>query len=124
MYEAFSTDAGRASFWAESAVERGGGIHFVFPNGATWDGRVLKAIPPQEYSVIYYGGSVASFTLVDDSHGGTDLTLTDTGVGPGDRAEVAAWVPVLMALKAAVDFGVDLRTHDANRHWDTGYAEN
>ena len=125
MYDALSTDAGRASFWAESAVERGGVIHFVFPNGATWDGRVLKATPPQEYSVIYYGGSVASFTLVDDNRGGTDLTLNDTGVPPEDWGEVVAgWVSVLMALKAAVDFGIDLRTHDANRHWDTGYAEN
>jgi hypothetical protein len=31
---------------------------------------------------------------------------------------------VLLSLKAAVDFGVDLRTHDNNRHWDLGYVDN
>jgi len=29
-----------------------------------------------------------------------------------------------MSLKAAVDFNVDLRAHDNDRHWDTGYVEN
>ena len=39
VYQALSTDAGRASFWAESAVEHDGVIHFVFPNGVEWQGR-------------------------------------------------------------------------------------
>jgi len=29
-----------------------------------------------------------------------------------------------MALKAAVDSEIDLRTHDADRHWDHNYVEN
>jgi hypothetical protein len=37
---------------------------------------------------------------------------------------IAGWVSVQLALKAAVDFGVDLRTHDPARSWDQGYAEN
>jgi hypothetical protein len=42
-----------------------------------------------------------------------------------DRAEVVAgWVSGLLALKAAVDFGVDLRNHDPQRTWDAGFAEN
>jgi hypothetical protein len=61
----------------------------------------------------------------DDGAGGTDLTLVDVGVPAADRAEVVAgWVSVLLALKATVDFGVDLRNHDPQRTWDTGYAEN
>jgi len=53
------------------------------------------------------------------------LTLTDQGVPPENRTEViAGWVSVLMALKASVDFGIDLRNHDPNRTWDEGYAEN
>ena len=63
--------------------------------------------------------------LEDDGAGGTDLTLTDEGVPEADHAEVlAGWVSVLMALKAAVDFGVDLRNHDPARSWDQGYADN
>jgi uncharacterized protein YndB with AHSA1/START domain len=125
VYQALSTDAGRASFWAESAIERAGVIRFVFPNTATWDARVLQAIPPHLFSVQYYGSSVATFELEEDDQGGTDLTLTDTGVLPEHRTEViSGWVSVLMALKGAVDFGVDLRGHDPLRNWDNGFVEN
>lgn len=125
VYEALSTDAGRASFWAESAVERDGIIHFVFPNGVTWEGRILQAEPPHVFAVRYYGDTAATFTLEDDGEGGTILTLTDQGVSSEDRTEViAGWVSVLMALKAAVDFEVDLRGHNAERNWDHGYVEN
>jgi hypothetical protein len=30
---------------------------------------------------------------------------------------------VLLALKAAVDHGIDLRNHDPRRTWDRGYAD-
>lgn len=33
-------------------------------------------------------------------------------------------VSVFLALKAAADFGVDLRNHDPSRSWSQGYAEN
>lgn len=125
VYQTLATDAGRASFWAESAAEQDGIIHFVFPNNVTWAGRIVLATPPHSFVVQYYGNSVAAFTLADDGQGGTDLTLTDTGVPTAHRTEViAGWVSVLMALKAAVDFGVDLRSHDPARHWDNGYVEN
>jgi hypothetical protein len=29
-----------------------------------------------------------------------------------------------MALKAAADFGVDLRSHDPARTWDQGFVDN
>ena len=125
VFEALSTDGGRACFWAESAIEQEGVIQFVFPNGILWEGRILETVPPNRYAVRYYGGSVATFVLEEDGGGGTDLTLTDQGVPPEDRVEViAGWVSVLMALKAAVDFGVDLRTHDPQRTWDHRYVEN
>lgn len=125
VYQMLATDAGRASFWAESANAQDGVIHFAFPNNVTWDAAILQAIPPYSYVVHYIGNSVAAFTLADDGQGGTDLTLTDSGVPAAYRTEViAGWVSVLMALKAAVDFGVDLRAHDPNRHWDSGYVEN
>ena len=125
VYQMLATSTGRAGFWAESADEQDGVIHFVFPNDVTWDAQILQAIPPHYYAVHYYGNSVAAFTLADDGQGGTDLTLTDTGIPTTHRTEViAGWVSVLMALKAAVDFDVDLRAHDHKRHWDTGYVEN
>lgn len=125
VYAALATDTGRASFWAESAIEREGVIHFIFPNKVTWEAQILQATPPTQYTVRYYGNSITTFKLEADGQGGTDLTLTDIGVPAEYRTEViAGWVSVLLALKAAVDFGVDLRAHDIARHWDTGYVEN
>ena len=125
VYQTLSTNEGRASFWAESAVEQDGLIHFIFPNQAKWKGRILEKEPPHKFKVEYYGGSITTFELNADGLGGTDLTLTDRGISQEDRVEViAGWVSVLMALKASVDFGIDLRNHDPNRTWDEGFVEN
>lgn len=125
VYALLATDDGRARFWAESAVGRDGAIDFRFPGGQTWRGRILAQAPPHRFSVEYYGGSRTTFELADDGAGGTDLTLTDAGVPEADRAEVTAgWVSVLMALKAAADFGVDLRNHDPARAWEAGFVDN
>lgn len=125
VYAMLATSEGRARFWAESAVEHAGVIEFVFPNRVTWRGEILRADPPRHYAVRYYGGSLTTFELKDDGRGGTDLTLTDAGVPESDRTEViAGWASVLMALKAAVDFGVDVRNHDPQRTWDEGFVEN
>lgn len=125
VYELLTTDAGRARFWAEEAVEHEGAITWVFVGGQRWRGAILEREPGRRFSVGYYGGSTTTFILADDGAGGTDLTLTDTGVPPADRAEVTAgWISVLLALKAAADFDVDLRNHDPARTWEQGYAEN
>ncbi|MGH9853879.1 MAG: SRPBCC family protein [Blastocatellia bacterium] len=125
VYEMIATDEGRAKFWAESAVEHEGLIHFIFPNHQTWKGRVLKRRTARKLVFEYFGGSTVTFDLWDDGSGGTVLTLTDEGLKTSDRIEaVAGWVSVLMALKAAVDFGVDLRNHDPQRTWDEGFVEN
>ncbi|HYN87264.1 MAG TPA: SRPBCC domain-containing protein [Ardenticatenaceae bacterium] len=124
VYQILASSEGRERFWAESAPDVDRAIEFCFPNGQHWRGRILESAPFHCFAVEYLG-SVATFELRDDSAGGTDLTLTDTGVPDADRLEVVAgWVSVLLALKAAVDFGVDLRNHDPERTWDQGYADN
>ncbi len=117
--ELLATDAGRARFWAESAVEHDGAIRFVFPNGFTWTGRILED-EPEVFAVDYFG-SAARFVLEADGGGGTDLTLTHPGEHPDTRP---GWVSVLLALKAAADFGVDLRNHDPERTWEQGFVDN
>src|SRR5215472_8228643 len=113
VYEMISTNDGRARFWAESAIETDGKIEWRFPNGLSVRTRVHAAEPGSRFVVEYIGGSVVTFELADDGMGGTDLTLTDAGVPDEDRIEVTAgWVSVLLALKAAVDFSIDVRNHD------------
>ncbi|MDX1520429.1 MAG: SRPBCC domain-containing protein [Anaerolineae bacterium] len=125
VYQMLTTDEGRAKFWAESAIETEDGIQFIFPGDYRWLAKILAADPPHRFSLEYYGGSKTSFLLAEDGSGGTDLTLTDEGVPPADRWEVTAgWVSVLMALKAAVDFSVDLRNHDPDRTWQQEFANN
>ncbi len=125
VYRMLATDEGRARFWAESAMERGGEIHFLFPDGMRWRARILEAQPPHRFGVEYLGHSPVTFVLREDGEGGTDLFLTAQSSSEEDREEeIPGWVSVLMALKAAVDFNVDLRNHDSSRTWDQGYAEN
>lgn len=125
VYDMLNTDEGRARFWAETARETNGEIEFTFPDGERWCGRVLERIAPKRFQVEYYGDSITTFVLEPDGAGGTVLLLEDQTVSSEDHAEVmAGWVSVLLALKAAVDYGVDLRNHDPERTWDQGFADN
>jgi uncharacterized protein YndB with AHSA1/START domain len=125
VFHLLTTDEGRRRFWAEAAVERDNHIDFVFSNGLTWRGEILACEPACRFSLRYFDNSITTFTLAADGAGGTDLTLTDRNVPTAHRCEViAGWVSVLMALKAAVDFGVDLRNHDPARTWDQGFVDN
>ena len=125
VFDMLSTDTGRARFWAESAIEGGGRIHFIFPNGQTLSARIIDNTAPSKFAIEYMGGTVVTFEVDPDGSGGTNLRLTDSGVSPAERTEVAAgWASVLLALKGAVDYGVDLRNHDGQRTWDQGFVDN
>ena len=124
VYEMLATDSGRSQFWAETAPQGTSEIHFGFPNGLEFRSVILKQELNRCFQIRYFG-SVVTFKLAGDGNGGTDLELIDDGVPAEDFAEVnAGWVSVLMALKAAVDFKIDLRNHDAVRTWDQKYANN
>jgi uncharacterized protein YndB with AHSA1/START domain len=123
VFRMLATDEGRARFWAESAVESGGVVEFRFVNGTVTRGRIVRSEPPHRIEFEYFG-SRAVFELAPDGRGGTDLTLTNTGYDPADHEDVLpGWLNVLFPLKAAVDFGVDLRNHDPARSWDDGFAD-
>lgn len=125
VFEVIDSDAGRASFLAESSRTDGDEIVLTFPNGHVHRGRIIERSRPNRLVIEYLGLTQAAFDLQDDGVGGTDLTLTDAPVAPADEVEVGAgWVSVLMALKAAVDHGIDLRSHDPARTWDEGYVDN
>ena len=124
VFRMLATSAGRAGFWAETAEEKGGEIQFVFPNGWEYNSKIIHMDAPSLFQIDYFG-SRTTFELEPDGKGGTFLTLTDEGVPEKDRCEITAgWVSVLMALKAAVDHGIDLRNHDPDYTWDQGFVEN
>lgn len=125
VYELIATSSGRRRFWAESAEEHDGVIEFRFSSGVSWHGRVLEQVPPRRYAVEYFAGSRVDFDLLPDGAGGTDLRLAESGISPSEWEEnLSGWVSVLLALKGAVDFGVDLRNHDPGRSWEQGYVDN
>ena len=124
VFELLSTSEGRAKFWAEKAQEKNNVIHFVFPNGQTYDGKILECLPDQKFYLDYFD-SLVKFHLEPSHNGGTDLTLINENVAEDEFVEVhAGWVSVLMNLKAAVDFQCDLRNHNPNKTWDQGYLDN
>lgn len=123
VYDALNTADGRASFWAQSAAEVDGNIHFVFVNGISYSSKVLQRQSPTHWAIEYFG-SVARFELSPDGAGGTDLLLVNEGVDPNHWHEVhAGWLNVLFPLKAWLVHRVDLRNHDPDRTWDHGYVD-
>lgn len=124
VYQALATSEGRRKYWAESVEETNGELHYVFANGIENKGKILDAEPDRRFRVMYFGWEV-TFDLNPDDSGGTDLSMTCTGVTDEDKTQIiAGWVSWLMAMKAAVDFEVDLRNHDSERTWFQGYVDN
>lgn len=122
VFAALDSAADRARFWAESAEEHDGEIHFVFINGTNHRARVALKQPPDEWAIDYFGGR-ATFRLVPDGDGGTDVWLTHV-VSAEEYAEVSAgWLNVLLPLKAWIQHGIDLRNHDPARSWDHGFVD-
>ena len=124
-YAMISTDAGRRKFWADSADEvEPGVIEFRFRSGDSWRGRILQRDPPHRFELTYLGGSHVTFDLESDPGGGTVLTVSETGVEPEEwLTNHAGWVSLLLVLKAAVDFGIDLRNGSAARSWARGFVD-
>lgn len=112
VYRAVSTPLGRSRFWADSAKETDGVIHFVLPGGRTDDAPIEQAVKDHLYVVRLFGERL-TFTLAPDGTRGTDLTLSHEG-----DPDPVLWVSLLLRLKAHVDFGADLRNHDPDRVTD------
>lgn len=122
VFDALNTNAGRAAFWAESAVESDGRIDFVFPNGHRQRCRVLERSSPDLFILQYFEG-VARFDLVPLPGVGTDLLLTHEGVKNSWHEVHAGWLNVLFPLKAWLAHGVDLRNRSPRHTWNQGYAD-
>jgi uncharacterized protein YndB with AHSA1/START domain len=123
VYDALNSDEGRASFWAETAIERDGHIEFRFSGGYSCRSPILERVPGRLFAIDYIGGPV-TFELSPDGRAGTELFLVHRNIGSDEWNEVhAGWLNVLFPLKAWLVYGVDLRNHDPSRSWGHGYAD-
>jgi uncharacterized protein YndB with AHSA1/START domain len=123
VFRLWISDEGREKFWAEKSRIDGNVFRLIFPDGSEEECKVIQSDPPALLEFSYFGATV-KVELASDGHGGTDLTLTSTGVPIEEYEEVnAGWLSVLLQLKAAADFGIDLRNHDRSRTWRQGYID-
>ncbi len=124
VYQALTTDDGRGKFWAEETKEKNGIIKFKFLDYPKYKSKIIELQPPNLFRLEYFGTDV-TFNLKETLDDGTDLILSALTFNEATRQEMTAgWVSVLMAMKAAVDFGVDLRNHNPDRTWNKGYMDN
>jgi uncharacterized protein YndB with AHSA1/START domain len=121
VFELVDTDAGRERFWALRSREVDGGFDLTFPGGLESRVEVTERRPPERLSIRYFGSETElEFTPQDD---GCILTVT-CRCGPDDWLEFyPGWVSWLLTLKAAADFGVDLRNGAPGRTWDERFVD-
>ena len=122
VWRAWTTDEGRERFWAESSSADEAGFDLGFVNGESLRVEPIEARAPELLAFRYFGGSTVTIELSPDGRGGCDLRLREVGA-PQPVENYAGWVSVLLACKAAVDFGIDLRNHDPGRSWDQGFVD-
>ena len=124
VYEYLTSPEKRKLYWAESAEEQDGIIHFRFLKEVENHARILEKGPGRFFKLEYFG-TLVSFELSTCDGGGCDMTVECEQFEKNERWEfVAGWVSWLLTMKAAVDFGVDLRNHDPERTWFDGFADN
>ena len=112
----------RERFWAEASLGDEDGFDLGFINGETLRVEIVEARPDALLVFRYFGGSTVTLEFAPDGSGGCDLRLREQGA-PEPIGNYAGWVSVLLACKAAVDFGIDLRSHDPGRSWDSGFVD-
>jgi hypothetical protein len=124
VFELWTTDAGRELFWAERSVSQHGGFELGFIDGQSLSVEVIEARAPERFVFRYFGGSRVVLEILGSAQHGCDLWLREENAPASEHLEnYAGWVSVLLACKAAADFGVDLRSHDPGRTWTDRFVD-
>jgi uncharacterized protein YndB with AHSA1/START domain len=123
VFELLDSDEGRERFWAERSRASADGFELEFPGGLTGHVDVLERQPPTRLRIRYFGAE-AEFDLSTRDDGGCLFQVTCHCDDPAAWVEfLPGWVSWLLVLKAAADFGVDLRNGSPDRAWAQRYVD-
>ena len=123
VFGLLDTDEGRERFWAVRSREREGGFELEFPGGLTSFVEVVEREPPARLAVRYFGSDV-ELLLAEREDGGCLFEARCRCDDPAAWVEMhPGWVSWLLVLKAAADFGVDLRNGSPERAWPQRYVD-
>lgn len=123
VFRYLSEDSLREKFWAEKSQSNGDCFELDFPNGVHTVCRVIDQLEWIRLKIEYFN-SIVLFEL-SPRQLGTELKVTNTQIPVGEFPDfLAGWVSVLLSLKAAIQFNIDLRNHDPEKCWDQGFVDN
>jgi hypothetical protein len=122
VFAAWKSPEDHARFWCERSEETPSGFSLHFIDGTVETCVIEESSAPSHIGFRYFGSRVDIH--LERAEAGTDLTLEARDVPREEWHEVhAGWLNVLLPFKAWVDFGIDLRNHDAARTWRQRYAD-
>jgi uncharacterized protein YndB with AHSA1/START domain len=123
VFELLDTDDGRERYWAVRSRADGDAFELEFPGGLLGRVEVLEREPPTRMAIRYFG-SESVFELSSREDGGCLFQVTCRCEDPAAWMEFyPGWVSWLLVLKAAADFGVDLRNGSPVRAWEQRYVD-
>jgi uncharacterized protein YndB with AHSA1/START domain len=123
VFELLDTDRGRERFWAVRSRERERGFELEFPGGLTSFVEVVEREHPARLALRYFGSEV-ELLLAEHEGGGCLFEVRCRCDDPAAWVEMhPGWVSWLLVLKAAADFGVDLRNGSPERAWPQRYVD-
>lgn len=123
VFELLDTDAGRERFWSQRSEANADGFVLEFPGGLREQVTVLDRQPPTTIRILYFGAE-ADLVLTPSSEGGCTLQVTCRCEEHDEWMEFfPGWVSWLLVLKAAADFGIDLRNASPERSWSELYVD-
>ena len=122
VFALLATDEGRERHWARRSRTTDDGFELEFAGGLKEHVVVLESTPPTRMRIRYFGSE--SELMLKPSDGGCVLEVTCRCEDDAAWLEFfPGWVSWLLVLKAAADFGVDLRNGSPERSWNERYVD-
>lgn len=122
VFALLATDEGRERHWAQRSSSTNDGFVLEFAGGLTEHVEVLEIVPASRLRIRYFGSE--SELVLKPADGGCVLEVTCHCEDHAEWLEFfPGWVSWLLVLKAAADFGVDLRNGSPARSWNERYVD-